>query len=141
MNNTKYFECDCFDREHMIIARYDEFTTKFKDNTSFVDRSIILEFQSELNENFDINETNLLKRLIKKIIWRIKNSFKIMFYGRIKTIGYYVPCRSVFDNNKDNVENLFGYKTTKELAGWLNDNAEKIKNEYELYKNKKTNNN
>lgn len=130
--NKEFFECDCYDKDHMIRAEYDidEWTPKDGITRTFHDLNIT--FTSVLADYQDANyNDNWFIRKKDQVIWRIKNAFKILWTGEIKTEGYFTPCRSWIDEKNNPIEGQFGYKTTKDLATFLSVTADKIKDTYE----------
>jgi len=122
--SVEVFECDCQSRDDLIIARMSTWEFKQKDFTE-LEKEIIIEFVTYL---MDYNYSD---NIFKRLVWRIKNSLKILFTGEIRTEGYWIPSRAY--NSKDNIEQIFGYEKTKELANWLNKKADEV---LEFYENK-----
>lgn len=127
----EFFECDCYDKDHMIRAEYeiDQWTPKDNITRSFHELNIT--FTSVLADYQDSYNSNWFLRKKDQIIWRIKNAFRILRTGEIKTEGYFTPCRSWIDEKDNPIEGQFGYQTTKNLAKWLDTIADKIKDAYE----------
>ena len=131
--NKEFFECDCYSKGDLIRAEYSINTITFKDGYTHNNREISIIFETNLSEYDQIGiSEKFFSELWTRIKWRIKYAFKILISGEIKTEGYFLPCRSLVDSNKNKVENLFGYQTTKNLAKWLDTKADEIKADYEI---------
>ena len=129
--NTEFFECDCHSPEDLIRAEYSEYVHEFTDGTSQRDRDLNITFQTRLADYDTYRlDVNFMLRFWSKLVWRIRNSVKILVSGEITTSGYFIPCRSFVDSKNNTVENTFGYDTTKNLAKWLDTKADKIKEDH-----------
>jgi len=130
--NKEFFECDCYDKDHLIRAEYeiDEWTPKDGITRKFHELNIT--FTCNLADYDNVyGKDNRFIQSFDRFIWRIKNAFKILQTGEIKTEGYFSPCRSWIDTKNNPVEGEFGYETTKNLATFLNVTADKIKAGYD----------
>ncbi len=122
--DIQIFECDCQSRDDMIVARLSNWEFKGKDFTE-LEKDLTIEFVTYLKDY------NYYDNVFKRLFWRIKNSLKILFIGEIRTVGYFMPCRT--SNSEEDIEKIFGYQTTKDLAKWIDSKADEIK---EFYENK-----
>lgn len=131
--NKEFFECDCYDKEHLIRAEYSNYIIKYPDGTKHYGRDLNILFSTRIADYDNLYEwnENIFLKFYHKLTWRIKNAFKILVHGEIITEGYFSPCRSLVDTHKNQIENLFGYQTTKNLAKWLDTKADEIKADYE----------
>jgi len=122
--HKEFFDCDCYSKDDLIRAEY-SISDYRKDE--FIYRELIIIFETYLADY----DYDLRSKFFKRVAWRIKHAFKILFTGIIKTEGFFIPCRSSIDINSDPIEGVFGYKTTKDFAKWLDETADIIKKDYE----------
>lgn len=127
---TEFFECDCYGKDDLIRAEYSEWIWKTKDGTSQKDRDLNITFTTKLAD-YDQTSFDGFIGWFKRMWWRIRKSLKILFTGEVITEGYFMPCRSMVDSKNEEIEHIFGYQTTKDLARWLDVMAEKMKADYE----------
>jgi len=130
--DKEFFECDCYDKDHLIRAEYSKYTIKYPNGDTSTDRDLNLVFTTRYADydNVYISDNTIL-RFIHRWAWRFKKSWQILITGEIKLEGYFSPCRSMADTHRNEIENLFGYQTTKNLAKWLDTKADEIKADYE----------
>lgn len=130
--DKEFFECDCYGKDHLIRAEYSKSEFDYKDGTKTTDRDLYIVFETRLADYDNVYfSDNKFLRFMKRHFWRIKTAFKILVSGEIKTDGYFSPCRSLVDTHKNEIETLFGYQSTKNLAKWLDTKADEIKADYE----------
>lgn len=116
----KHFDCDCFSREHIIRA------SLYKEE-NYADLN--LEFNLFFNDNRACDYSkNFLYKFYKKFLWRIKHAILILFVGELSISDSWSPART-FDE-KNTIENTFGYKNALELAEFIKGSAEEIKKFY-----------
>jgi hypothetical protein len=131
--NTEFFECDCHDRDHLIRAEYSTWISDYlKSGEKIFERDLNIAFEVQLTDYDNIYiKDNKIVQFKDRCIWRIKHAFKILIHGEITTQGYFSPCRSLINTKGPNVEQLFGYETTKNFAEWLSVKADEIKADYD----------
>lgn len=130
--DKEFFECDCYDKDHLIRAEYSKYTITYPDGTTSTDRDLNLVFTTRFADYDNVyGSDNRFIQMKDKWVWRFKKIWQILVTGEIKLEGYFSPCRSMADTHKNEIENLFGYKTTKDLAKWLDTKADEIKADYE----------
>ena len=130
VRNIEFFECDCYDKGDLIRAEYSEWIWKNKDGTSHRDRDLDITFTTKLADYHQTSFDGFIG-WFKRMWWRIRKSSLILFTGEVTTEGYFMPCRSLVDSKKEEIEHVFGYQTTKDFANWLNTMADKLKADYE----------
>ena len=130
--DKEFFECDCYDKSHLIRAEYSKYTITYPDDTTSTERELNLVFTTRFAD-YDIvyAKDNRFIQMKDRWVWRFKKMWQILVTGEIELEGYFTPCRSMADTHKNEIENLFGYKTTKDLAKWLDTKADEIKADYE----------
>ena len=128
--NKEFFECDCYDKDHIIRAEYDIDDWTPGDGVKRTFRELTLTFSTKLADYNYTYQTGI-SGWFKRMKWRIRYSFKLLFTGEVETEGYFNPCRSWINEKENPVEGQFGYQTTKNLAEWLSTKADEIKEAYE----------
>ena len=132
LRDKEFFECDCHDRDHLIRAEYSKYIIKYPDGTISTDRDLNLVFTTRYADYDNVyGKDNRFIQMKDRWVWRIKKAWQILWTGEIKSEGYFSPCRSMADTHTNEIENLFGYKTTKDLAKWLDTKADEIKADYD----------
>jgi hypothetical protein len=132
IRDKEFFECDCYDRDHLIRAEYSKYLIKYPDGSTSNDRELNILFiirASDYDNTY--RSDNKFMQVKDRLVWRIKKIWQILFSGEIKTEGYFVPCRSLTDTNVNEIENIFGYETTKNFAKWLDTKADELKADYD----------
>lgn len=128
--NKEFFECDCYGKDHLIRAEYDidEWTPNDGITRKFHELTVV--FTTHLADYNYTYQTGIFG-WFKRMKWRIRYSFKLLFTGEVETEGYFIPCRSWIDTKDNPIEGQFGYTTTKNLAKWLDTKADEIKEAHE----------
>ena len=128
--HKEFFECDCYGKDHLIRAEYeiDEWTPKDGITRKFHELTIV--FTTKLADYNSTYQTGIFG-WFKRMKWRIQHAFRLLFTGEVETEGYFIPCRTWIDEKENTIEGQFGYKTTKDLATFLNVTADKIKEAHE----------
>ena len=115
---TEYFECDCHDRDDMIIAKRSLYL--YDDPTWNKDMDIFLEFVTSDGDWQDVYDNNMLVSFFKKLWWRIKKAISILATGKIIRTGCWMPARV------ENENGLVGVYSTRKLGEFLIESADKI---------------
>lgn len=126
----EFFECECHGKDDLIRAEYDVDEWRSKDGTIQVFRELHITFTTRAADYHSTYRDGFIGWL-KRMKWRIKNSFKILITGEIRTEGYFSPCRTFVNEKENPVEGVFGYETSKNLAKWIDTMADKIKEDFD----------
>lgn len=124
---TEFYECDCHDRDDMIIARRNLY---LYDNPEWnKDMDITLDMITSDGDWQAYYGNNIALKFLYKTLWRIKNSIKLLVTGKIIRHGCWNPARIDYET-----ENLVGVSETRRLGQFLVESADKIEEFYKLAK-------
>ena len=108
---TEFFECDCHDRDHLMILRK-SFSTFSHQGKEYSDIFISLEMVVTRGAWSTYNTGDIwIIRKLKKVWWRIKESLKVLFLGYYKIEDSWIPCRT-----DDEFFNLIGVRELERLG-------------------------
>jgi hypothetical protein len=131
---NEFFECDCGDRDDLIIAHKELWRFGEKDENTEIDITLEMITSKGDWESFSFKSwNNIFIRFFQKLIWRVKEAIKILFIGKVIVRGYWMPCRTESDN--DSIR-LTGVENTRKLGEWLINAAKEAE---EFYKDTKGN--
>lgn len=136
---SESFQCDCHDRGHIIVADYSIWT--FQHNDKHFDDEINLSFKVKYGDWYATSgiPENLWKRFIdwkRRMMWRIKNAFRILFIGWIEIEDGWVPMRNDHDDNE-----YYGSEELQRLIDWLQKSLNASKENHKIHKEKMINEN
>ena len=129
-DETEFFECDCYGKHHLIIARKSFWIGKDSKENEYKEIDVSLEFTAEKGdwESCDYDEF-ILFRFFKKLWWRLKEAFLILSKGRYKVEDIWEPIW------KEKERGLCGVNETKRLGRTLIKFAEDTEEFWESKKN------
>ena len=113
---TEFFECDCHDRDDLIIANRNFYTYNSPHMTR--DMDITLEMVTWVAEWNEIRGDNTVTEFLFKKWWRIKKAIEILFTGKIRSNGYWMPARIDSESGA-----LIGTEETRRLGNFLIESA------------------
>jgi hypothetical protein len=121
---TEFYECDCHDRDDMIIARRNLY---IYDNPKWnTDMDISLEMVTSTGDWEKIHYSdNIFIKFFNRVWWRIKKATSILMTGKIIHQGNWMPARIDYEKNS-----LVGTDELRRLGKFLVESADKIEEFY-----------
>ena len=117
------FQCDCLDRDHLIIAEH--WTTEWSKGT----------LENEIDLQFVVHHCYLknknrfgIRGFFAEKWWRIKEALKILLFGSLRISDSWIPVRNdMHDRGRINPDGVSGEKELVKFANWILEAIEKSK--------------